>query len=191
MRPGTSRVSHRGSSKRAPVAGRASPRTAVNAIEYPVSRRIVTVRGVWCDFCTFSTRAAGPTQPNATKTELFRCPWLLASDVGTAGFTAEAADHVRAYLLKGGFLWVDDFWGSRAWEHWAREIAVVLPPAEFPIFDVPPGHPIRRMLFDIAQVPQVPSIQFWRQSGGGRSERGAVSADLSTRGPGPEAARPA
>jgi hypothetical protein len=26
---------------------------------------------------------------------------------------------LRDYLLKGGFFWVDDFWGTEAWEHWS------------------------------------------------------------------------
>ena len=26
---------------------------------------------------------------------------------------------LREYLLKGGFLWVDDFWGTLAWEQWS------------------------------------------------------------------------
>ncbi len=35
---------------------------------------------------------------------------------------------LREYLLKGGFLWVDDFWGDAAWEQWVEEIQRVLPP---------------------------------------------------------------
>ena len=112
---------------------------------------------------------------------MFQCPWMLASDVGTASFAEDEAEHLRAYLLKGGFLWVDDFWGSRAWEHWAREIAKVLPPGEFPIADVPRDHPILRTMFDVEHVPQIPSIQFWRQSGGLTSERGSDSATAHLR----------
>jgi hypothetical protein len=43
---------------------------------------------------------------------------------------------------------------------------------EFPIFDVPPDHPIRTTLFSINQVEPVSSINFWRRSGGNTSERG-------------------
>jgi hypothetical protein len=75
--------------------------------------------------------------------------------------------------LKGGFLWVDDFWGTEAWEQWSSEMKKVLP--EYEIVDVPPDHPIRRTMFALAQIPQVTSINFWRRSGGVTSERGADS----------------
>ena len=51
-----------------------------------------------------------------------RCPFTMATDVGTAEFSAEEARRLREYLLKGGFLWVDDFWGTPAWEQWSSEM---------------------------------------------------------------------
>ena len=61
-----------------------------------------------------------------TDDALFSCPFTMASDVGTIGFSPAEAVRLRHYLLKGGFLWVDDFWGTRAWQHWESEIAKVL-----------------------------------------------------------------
>src|SRR5687767_2981976 len=49
-----------------------------------------------------------------TDDQLFNCPLLVASDVGTIGFQPEELARLRTYLLKGGFLWVDDFWGTQA-----------------------------------------------------------------------------
>lgn len=106
---------------------------------------------------------------------LFQCPVVIASDPGSAGFSAADADRLREYLDKGGFLWVDDFWGSYAWDSFASEIGKVLPPGEFPIKDVEPGHAIFRTLFPVAEIPQVPSINFWRGSGGETSEMGLES----------------
>ena len=63
----------------------------------------------------------------------------------TLAFRSDAeVEALRSYLLKGGFLWVDDFWGSIAWGAWASQLARVLPPSEFPIQDVPLDHPIFR-----------------------------------------------
>ena len=76
-----------------------------------------------------------------TDDALFRCPFTIASDVGTIGLSDEEAKRLREYLLKGGFLWVDDFWGTPAWVQWSDEIHKALP--EFKIFDVPADHPIR------------------------------------------------
>ena len=110
-----------------------------------------------------------------TDDTLFQCPMVIASDPGSAGFSPEDANRLRQYLDKGGFLWVDDFWGSYAWDSFASEIGKVLPPGEFPIKDLAPGHVIFRTLFPITQIPQVPSLNFWRGSGGETSEMGSES----------------
>jgi hypothetical protein len=113
----------------------------------------------------------------ATDPELFNCPFLVASDAGTIGLSAGEASGLHDYLLKGGFLWVDDFWGDAAWAHWSSEIAKALPPGQYPIRDVPLSDPMFRSLFTIAKVPQITNIQFWRRSGGTEtSERGEESA---------------
>ena len=120
-------------------------------------------------------------QPNhwvvrLTDDELFQCPFIMASDVGTIGITGAEAVRLREYLLKGGFLWVDDFSGPRAWEHWISEIGRVLPPSQYPIRDVPLDHPVFRTLTTVEKVPQITSIQFWYRSGGRTtSERGRNS----------------
>jgi hypothetical protein len=106
-----------------------------------------------------------PTDP-----DLFMCPFIMASDPGSAGFSPEDAEGLRNYLLKGGFLWVDDFWGPWAWDAFTDEIAKALPRGEFPIVEITSEHPIYRMLFPISKIPQVPSMQFWRMSGGATSE---------------------
>lgn len=107
-----------------------------------------------------------------TDPALFECPFLIGSDVGTASFSDEEVKNLRAYLLKGGFLWVDDFWGTASWEQWSDEMHRVLP--EFPIVDVPANDPVRRMLFTVDDVEQVSSIFFWRGTGQ-TSERGPDS----------------
>jgi hypothetical protein len=107
-----------------------------------------------------------------TDPALFQCPFTMASDVGTMGLSSEEAAALRLYLLKGGFLWVDDFWGTPAWEQWSSEMHKVLP--EFRIVDIPLEHPIRRMMFSVEQIPQVTNIGHWRRSGN-TQERGSDS----------------
>jgi hypothetical protein len=121
-----------------------------------------------------------------TDPALFQCPFIAASDVGTIGLSDEEAARLRDYLLKGGFFWVDDFWGSYAWEQWSSEMAKVLPPSEYPIVDLPIDHPVFHAMFEITQfgqrlietggeggetlvapgsVPQVTNINNWRRTG--------------------------
>ena len=118
-----------------------------------------------------------PTDP-----ELFQCPFVMASDPGSAGFSPEDAAGLRDYLLKGGFLWVDDFWGTLAWRQWSGEIARVLPPSDYPVIDVPLDDPMLRTMFEVKKVPQITNIQFWRGVGGqSTSERGPDSAQVHLR----------
>ncbi|MGQ0735439.1 MAG: DUF4159 domain-containing protein [Acidobacteriota bacterium] len=107
---------------------------------------------------------------------MYNCPYLHMEDAGTLQFSEEEVSRMRAYLLKGGFLWVDDSWGSWAWESWVRQIGRVLPPTDYPIRDIPLDHTLFHTMFQVARLPQIPSINHWRRSGGGTSERGPDSA---------------
>jgi hypothetical protein len=111
-----------------------------------------------------------------TDEALYQCPYLHMEDVGTAALNAEEIEGLRTFLLKGGFLWVDDYWGSYAWANWLTQLSRVLPQSEYPVKDLTPDHPIFKTMFEVKALPQIPSIQFWRISGGRTSERGADSA---------------
>jgi hypothetical protein len=113
--------------------------------------------------------------------EIFRCPFIMMTEVGSAYIDDEEAARLGEYLIKGGFLWADDFWGSYAWDVWAHEIAKVLPPSEYPIVDLAPDHPLFHTLFDVPMLPQIPSINFWAGSGGYTSERGSDSSEPHAR----------
>ena len=117
-----------------------------------------------------------------TDDALFNCPIVVASDAGTIGIDEHEGARLRTYLLKGGFLWVDDFWGPEAWDHWASQITSVLQPPEYRIEDVPLSDPMLRTMYEIKQVPQITNIQFWRRWGGAEtSERGPDSAEVHLR----------
>ena len=117
-----------------------------------------------------------------TDDSLFDCPYTVASDVGTIGLREEEVGRLRLYLLKGGFLWVDDFWGTAAWNQWQREISRVLPPSDYPIEDVPLEDPIFTTQFVVTKVPQITNIQFWRGvRGTTTSERGPDSRQAHLR----------
>jgi hypothetical protein len=69
------------------------------------------------------------------------------SGVGNIVMNDEEAAALRRYLLNGGFLMVDDFWGTREWESFHRAMKRVFPDRE-PV-DVPRTHRIFHCLFDI------------------------------------------
>jgi hypothetical protein len=107
--------------------------------------------------------------------QLFQCPFIIAGDVGSISISPAEAERLRAYFLKGGFLWTDDMWGDEQWESWMVEIAKVLPPSEYPIVEVPISDPIFRSQYNVTHMPQIPNIGSWRSSGGDTSEQGEYS----------------
>ena len=129
----------------------------------------------------------GGVQPNhysvrLTDASLFNCPILMMSDAGTVGFGEDEIANLRNYLLKGGFLWADDFWGTAAWEQFSTQIARVLPPPDFVMEDIRLDDPVLHSQFEIAQIPQITNIRFWRMTGGREtSERGNDSAVVHLR----------
>jgi hypothetical protein len=125
----------------------------------------------------------------ADSPEIFECPFVTIEDAGTAEFTDAEVKGLREYLLKGGFLWSDDFWGDYALESFTEQLARVFPEMTLPraqryydLQEIPLGHPVFRMMFETNHVPQIPSIQHWRRSGGETSERGPESEHVNFQG---------
>ena len=108
-----------------------------------------------------------------TDDALFKCPYVLMEDAGTADFNPDEASRLREYLLKGGFLFVSDYWGELAREQFDEQIALALPRGRFPIVDLPLDHLLWRTMFEQKNIPQMPSIQSWRRTGG-NTDRGVV-----------------
>lgn len=66
----------------------------------------------------------------------------------------EDAANLREYLLRGGFLMLDDFWGEYEWQHVREQMRQVFP--EYQIRELPLTHPVFHCYFDIDEVLQVP-----------------------------------
>ena len=110
--------------------------------------------------------------------ELFRCPFIMMTEVGALDLDDGEAKGLREYLLKGGFLWADDFWGTRAWELFETQMRKVLPSSAYQIVDLPIDHPIFHALMAVDHIPQIPSIDAW-----GGPEAGPRSAAPTARRP--------
>lgn len=137
---------------------------------------------------TTTTVSKGPNgQPlplivRPTDDVLFKCPFVMLWQAESLYFTEEDAERMRAYLLKGGFLWSDDSWGTYAWENFEREMAKVFPEPQYRIVDLPPTHPMFHTRITLKKIPQIPAINYWMRSGGDTSEQGADSAQVHVRG---------
>ena len=92
-------------------------------------------------------------------------PWIYMVEPGRLLFTDEEVVALRKYLLNGGFLMADDFWGEVQWDNFARQIKRVFPDREF--VELPMEHPVFHTVFDM-QMPkqklQVPNIRVGMES---------------------------
>ncbi len=88
--------------------------------------------------------------------KLRRHPLIYMVEVGQMDLTDAEVEGLRSYLLAGGFMIADDFWGSREWAVFEWNMARVFP--EFSIVDLPMDHEIFSVFYDIDEIVQVPSI---------------------------------
>jgi len=92
--------------------------------------------------------------------EIFNYPWVYAVQVQKWSFTDEEAKRLREYLLKGGFLMVDDFHGSADWEDFMNGMRQVFP--DRPVEDLGSKDEIFHVLYDVDERMQVPGEQYIR-----------------------------
>jgi Domain of unknown function (DUF4159) len=85
-------------------------------------------------------------------------PWVYAVQVQTWTFSEPEAKRLREYLLKGGFLMVDDFHGATDWEHFMNGMLMVFP--DRPIEDLNDKDEIFHVLYDLTDRFQIPGEQY-------------------------------
>jgi len=86
--------------------------------------------------------------------ELFDYPWLYAVEVGSWAFSDDQAARMREYLLRGGFLMVDDFHGEEEWQIFIEGMRTIFP--DRPVEDIPEDDPIYSAPYVIGKRIQVP-----------------------------------
>jgi len=97
-----------------------------------------------------------PDDPN-----LMNYPWLYAVEVGRWYLDEADAANMREYLLRGGFLLVDDFWGSYQWEDFEVSMRRVFP--DRPIVEIPDSDPLMTLVYDVDKSIQIPGIRTIRR----------------------------
>jgi hypothetical protein len=100
--------------------------------------------------------SGGPVQLRPTDERLFDYPFAYIVEPGHMELTDQYAAALREYLLRGGFLFLDDFHGEVEWQHARDQVKKILP--EYEIKDLPTTHPIFHSYFDLDGVVQVPGL---------------------------------
>lgn len=98
-----------------------------------------------------------------TDPELFNYPFIYMVEPGALGLRDEEVPILRKYLLGGGFLMFDDFWGVAEGQNVIDEMKKVFP--ERDLAELPIEHPIFHMVFNLKTKPQVPGIRMWERTG--------------------------
>jgi hypothetical protein len=85
---------------------------------------------------------------------IFDYPWMYAVEVGHWDLGEEDAMRLREYLLRGGFLMVDDFHGTEEWFYFAESMNRVFP--DRPMVDIRDESEILHVVYDVDERIQVP-----------------------------------
>jgi hypothetical protein len=108
--------------------------------------------------------------------DLFKFPFVYAVEVGGMYLDADDAARLREFLLRGGFLHVDDFWGPDEFANFEDQILKVFPDRHME--RLPLNHPVFHTFFDIDQVMQIPN------RGNGCANDGQTWEDSRDKNPG-------
>ena len=117
---------------------------------------------------TWNNGDPGFANVTATDPNLFRCPYLRMQNAANYDFTPEETARMHDYLLKGGFLWIDDNWDPD-FEYIRPNLMRILPGAT--IVDLPVEHPMFSILYHVDPLPQIPSLGSWRAFASGFRDR--------------------
>ncbi len=99
---------------------------------------------------------------NITDPDLHEFPWTYMAEPGAMSLNEQEVTGLRKYLLNGGFLMIDDFWGESAWRNVEQEFKRVFP--EYRFVDLTLDHPLYSCVFSIKAKGQVPNIRTGHES---------------------------
>ena len=95
--------------------------------------------------------------------DVYNWPWLCAGEMGDWKLTDAQAATLREYLLRGGFLMLDDFWGAEEWDRFEESMVRVFP--DRPIVEIDDGDPIFHTIYNLDDRYQIPGE--WALARGG------------------------
>ena len=95
--------------------------------------------------------------------DVYNWPWLAAGEMGDWLLTPAQAAKLRDYLLRGGFLYLDDFWGPEEWDRFEVSMKAVFPDRH--IIEIENADPIFHSVFNLDDRYQI--LGQWALGGAG------------------------
>jgi hypothetical protein len=114
-----------------------------------------------------------PHLVTALDPKLFRYPYLYIVSPHRMYLVPEEAAKLREYLLRGGFLHVDDYWGLQQRAAVEEEMNKIFPDRE--MVQLKLDHEVFRTFFDVDTVMQIPNVN--NACSGGRTWEQASETD--------------
>ncbi len=135
------------------------------AIDYPYAEEhfFAALRRV-----TNLTVSDEEAQLELTDERIFQYPFLFLQQPGEGNWrpTRQEAAGLREYLLRGGFLLVDDFHGEYAWSIFESAMKQVMP--DRPIIEIPEDDPLMHIFYDLDERNPIPGLRHLRRGPGGQ-----------------------
>lgn len=101
-----------------------------------------------------------------TDDRIFNYPWIYATQAAYWDIGKPEMDRLRDYLLRGGFLVVDDFHGPSDWEVFRHSMVELFP--GYPIVDIELGDAVMKVAYSIEERTTIPGLRHLRRGPGGR-----------------------
>jgi hypothetical protein len=109
---------------------------------------------------------SSPTVLRLDDDRIFEYPFLYMLEMGRNGgpqLSEKEIKNLREYLLRGGFVFIDDFWGSFEWDTFYQAFVKVFP--ERPVVELDKEHQIFHCFYDIDGPQMIPAIWNFHNDG--------------------------
>ncbi len=90
--------------------------------------------------------------------EIFNWPWVFVEDAGAWSINKPEAGRLREYLLRGGFIMLDDTHGNYEWDNLLRVTTAIFPDRR--IEDLQDSDELFHVLYDLDDRFQIPGTRF-------------------------------
>ena len=124
------------------------------AVDYPKGDRFLA--RILRRLTRISTRSVEQPVNLDDGDDVFDWPFIVAGLPGMWDLTDAQVEKLRTYLLRGGFLLCDSFFGTREWEGFVRGMNRIFPDRQ--IIDLPDGHPLLHTVYDLGTHGMVPNM---------------------------------
>jgi hypothetical protein len=134
-------------------------------VDYPDGDR--TLAQMLRRFTRADVRSVEQPVDAADGDDIYYWPFLTVGLAGYWQLSDERVAALRAYLLRGGFLFCDSFFDSNSWVGFEAGLKRIFP--DRPIIDLSDDHPVFHSVYDLTEMTkvQIPNMNSLMSGGGG------------------------